>query len=46
MLTGLPTFGEYHAVDALDNEGERMLASLHETMTKAKYASNKGTYLS
>lgn len=35
-LQGLPV------VDALDDEGERLLADLHETMAKAKYASNKG----
>lgn len=46
MLMGLPTFGDYHTVDALDNKGERLLALLHETMNKAKYASSKGTYFS
>lgn len=46
MFTGLLTFGDYHVVDALDNEGERLLALLHKTMNKAKYASNKGTYFS
>lgn len=46
MITGLLTFGDYHAVDALDDEGERLLAVRHETMAKAKYVSNKGTYLS
>lgn len=45
MLTGLSTFGDYHTVDALDDEGERLLALLHKTMSNAK-SSNKGTYLS
>lgn len=42
----LPTFGDYHEVDTHDDEGERLLEGLHDTMTRAKYASNKGTYLS
>lgn len=48
ILTGLPTFGDHHkgTADALGDEGERLLALLREAMTKAKYASNKGTYLS
>lgn len=32
MITGLPTFGDCHAVDVLDDEGERLLAGLHETI--------------
>lgn len=46
IITGLSTFEDHHTVDALDDEGERLLAGPHEAMTKAKYASNKGTYLS
>lgn len=46
VLTGLPVFGVYHAVDALDDEGDSMLGCLHDAMARAKYVSNKGTYLS
>lgn len=45
MLTELLMFGDYHAVDPLDDEGERLLEGLHDTMTRPKYALNKGTYL-
>lgn len=46
MLSGLFMFRDYHAVDALDNEGKRLLKSLHDTMMRAKYISNKETFLS
>lgn len=45
-LTNLPVFGTYHAVDVLDNEGEKLVEGLHDAMTRAKYISNKRTYLS
>lgn len=46
VLTGLPMFGVHHAVDVLDGEGESMLGLLHNAMERAKYISNKLTYLS
>lgn len=44
MLIGLPTFGNFHLVDSLDVEGEKLVEELHAPMTK--YSLNKGTYLS
>lgn len=46
MLIVLPTFGNFHVVDALDAEGEKLVEELHASMTKSKYSSNKGIYLS
>lgn len=46
VLTGLLVFSAYYAVDALDEEGERTLGLLHNAMVRAKYISNKLTYLS
>lgn len=46
FLTGLSMFGVHHAVDVLNGEGERMLGLLHNAMERAKYISNKLTYLS
>lgn len=43
-LTSLPMFGTYHVVDALDDEGEKLVEDLHDAMSRAKYTSNKGTY--
>lgn len=46
VLVGLPIFGVYHVVDCLNDEGERMLGFLHDVTARAKYTSNKLTYLS
>lgn len=46
MLIGLPIFGNYHVVDALGNEGERLVEELQDSMAKAKYAYNRGTCFS
>lgn len=46
MLTGLPLFGNFNVVDALDNEGEKLVEKLHASVAKFKYSSNKATYLS
>lgn len=46
MLTGLPLFGNFHVVDALDVEGENLVEELQDSMAKSKYISNKRTYLS
>lgn len=41
----LANFGTYHEVDALDTEEEKLVEDLHDAMSRAKYTSNKGTYL-
>lgn len=46
MLIGLPLLGNFHVVDALDAEGERLVEELYTAMVKSKYTSNKATYLS
>lgn len=46
MLIGSTLFGNFHVVDALDVEGERLVEELHASMAKSKYSSNKVTYLS
>lgn len=46
MLIGLPLLGNFHVVDALDAEGERLVEELYTAMVKSKYSSNKATYLS
>lgn len=46
MFTGLSIFDNYHAMDVLSDEGDRLVEELQDSMAKAKYASNKGTYLS
>lgn len=45
MLTGLPIFCNFHVVEALDNEGQRLVEELQASMAKSEII-QQGTYLS